>query len=92
VIHPSKREQFFWDFLEEEARIFENILEEGFPSHHTMVGDGEKYKDFDFPIRETKMKNIKPSSLPHFHGLTIEDPNILLFDFEVIYRTCYQPI
>lgn len=32
-----------------------------------------------FPIRETngdtKMKNISPSALPHFHGLTSEDPN-----------------
>ena len=43
------------------------------------------------PIRETngdtKMKNIIPSTLPHFHDLTSEDPNTLLFEFVVISRT-----
>ena len=44
-----------------------------------------------FPIRETngdtKMKNISPSTLPHFHGLTIEDPDTFLFEFVVICQT-----
>ena len=44
-----------------------------------------------FPIRETngdtKMKNISPSSLPNFHGLTTEDPKTFLFDFDVICQT-----
>ena len=44
-----------------------------------------------FPIRETngdtKMKNISPSTLPCFHGLTTEDPDTLLFEFVVICRT-----
>jgi len=42
----------------------------------------------DFPIKEThgdnKMKNISPSTLPHFNGLTIEDPDTFLFEFIVI--------
>lgn len=42
-----------------------------------------------FPIRETnadtKMKNISPSVLPHFHGLTSEDPDTFLFEFVVIF-------
>jgi len=33
------------------------------------------------------MKNISPSTLPHFHGLTTEDPNTFLFQFVVICRT-----
>ena len=33
------------------------------------------------------MKNISPSSLPHFHGLTIEDTDTFLFEFSVIYWT-----
>ena len=33
------------------------------------------------------MKNISPSVLPHFHGLTTEDPDNFLFEFVVIYRT-----
>ena len=44
-----------------------------------------------FPIKETngdtKMKNISPYALPHFHGLTIEDPETFLFEFFVICRT-----
>jgi len=30
------------------------------------------------------MKNISPSALPHFHGLTSEDPYTFLFEFNVI--------
>ena len=33
------------------------------------------------------MKNISPSTLPHFHGMTTEDPNTFLFEFVVICRT-----
>ena len=44
-----------------------------------------------FPIREengeTKMKNISPSTLPHFHGLTSEDPDTLMFEFSIVCRT-----
>jgi len=44
-----------------------------------------------FPIRETngdtKMKNISPSSLPHFHGLTLEDLDTFFFEFVVICRS-----
>jgi hypothetical protein len=43
---------------------------------------------FEFPIwetnGETKMENINPSALPHFHGLFSEDPNTFLFEFVVI--------
>jgi len=39
-----------------------------------------------FPIWEingdTKMKNISPSFLPHFHGLTTEYPGTFLFQVE----------
>ena len=44
-----------------------------------------------FPIREadgeTKMKNISPSALPHFHGITFEDPDTFIFEFFVVCRT-----
>ena len=33
------------------------------------------------------MKNISPSALPHFHGLTTEDPDTFLFEFVVLCRT-----
>ena len=42
---------------------------------------------FRFPIldstRDVKMKNIPPSSLPHFHGMSTEDPNSFLFEFDI---------
>ena len=44
-----------------------------------------------FPIieanRETKIKNINPSSLPHFHELTSKDPDTFMFEFYVFCRT-----
>jgi len=53
-------------------------------------GNGERIGG-TFPIRETngdtKMKNISPSSLPHFHGLTTEDRDTFLSDFVVICQT-----
>ena len=53
-------------------------------------GNGERIEG-TFPIWETngdtKMKNISPSALPHFHGLTTEDPDTFLFEFVVICQT-----
>jgi len=44
-----------------------------------------------FPIRETngeaRMKNISPTTLPHFHGLTYEDIHTFMFEFFVVCRT-----
>lgn len=44
-----------------------------------------------FPISETsgevKKKNISPTPLPHFHGLTSKDPNTFMFEFDVVYMT-----
>ena len=52
-------------------------------------GNGKRVEG-TFPIRETngetKMKNISPSALPHFHGLTTEDPDTFLFELVVICR------
>ena len=46
---------------------------------------------FEFPIGDIRgkapMKNIPLSSLPYFHGMTIEDPNTLLFEFDVLCRS-----
>ena len=50
-------------------------------------GDIDRY-EVGFSIRETngdvRMKNISPFSLPHFHGLTLEDPDTFFFKFVVI--------
>ena len=54
------------------------------------IGNGERIEG-TFPIRETngdtKMKNISPSTLPPFHGLTTEDPDNFLFGFAILCRT-----
>jgi hypothetical protein len=45
---------------------------------------------FDFPIKyfeeEAPMKNISPSSLPNFNGLSSEDPDTFIFEFDVLCR------
>lgn len=52
--------------------------------------DEEKEEESPFPIRESnddaKMKNINPSILLVFYGLSTEDPNTFLFEFEVLCR------
>jgi hypothetical protein len=51
----------------------------------------EETSTFRFSIRgsneETKMKNIPHSTLSNFHGLSKEDPNTFLFEFDVLCRS-----
>lgn len=74
----------------EEEEKEETIPTEPMAGNKNDRGDRERIGSA-FPIRETnwdtKMKNISPSSLPHFHGLTIEDLDTFLFEFVVICRT-----
>ena len=45
---------------------------------------------FGFPILDsmgdTPMKNIPPSALPHFHGMSSEDLDSFLFEFDILCR------
>ena len=65
----------------------ENIPPETMAENRNARGNGERVEG-TFPMWETngdtKMKNISPSTLPHFHGLTTEDPDTFLFEFTVI--------
>jgi hypothetical protein len=36
---------------------------------------------------DTPMKNIPPSALPHFHGMSSEDPDSFLFEFDILCRS-----
>ena len=88
------------DPLGKQLDIFEELTggeEEGEPIPTNLMtenrndrGDRERIEGA-FPIRETngdtKMKNISPSALPHFQGLTSEDLDTFLFEFVVICRT-----
>ena len=54
---------------------------------------GKKYGEFftlKFPIidsgRVAPKKSISPHVLPNFHGLENEDPDVFLFQFEVLCR------
>lgn len=51
----------------------------------------EELVTFEFPIREvggeTQMKNIPPSTLPNFCGVSSEDPDAFLFEFIVFCRS-----
>ena len=54
-----------------------------------MDGDGDNEEDpLGFPIQDTNgsvhMKNIPPSFLPRIHGLRLDDPEIVLFEFEIV--------
>ena len=73
--------------IEEEL---ENIPSEAMDENRNGRREDERIEGA-FPIRETngdmKMKNISPSALPHFHGLTTEDPDTFLFDFFVLCQT-----
>ena len=46
---------------------------------------------FEFAISdisgESPMKNIPLSTLPSFQGMTIQDPNTFLFEFDVLCRS-----
>ena len=50
---------------------------------------------FGFPIvdtseilgEEVKMKNIPPSVLPNFYGMSTEDPDAFMFEFDILCRT-----
>lgn len=83
--------------LGEQPNIFEEPIgeeeeEEPIPTepmveHLNDRGNRERIEGA-FPIREpnwdTKMKNISPSTLPHVHGLTINDLDTFLFEFVVV--------
>jgi hypothetical protein len=41
----------------------------------------------DFPLGTAPMKNIPISALPNFHGLSSEDPDEFLFEFDILCRS-----
>jgi len=46
---------------------------------------------FEFPIGDIRgedpMKNMTLSSLPYFQGMTVEDPDTFLFEFDVLCKS-----
>jgi len=87
VEEPFGEEPYIFEEPTREEEGEEPILTEPMARNPNGRGDRERIEGA-FPIRETnrdtKMKNINLSTLPHFHGLTTEDPNTFLFEFSVI--------
>ena len=79
---PDIFEEPTWEEKEEEPIPTEPMAE-----NRNYRGNRERVEGA-FSIRETngdtKMNNISPSTLPHFHRLTIEDPDTFLFEFVII--------
>jgi len=86
--HICEAPEIYEDPIIEEEQ--ENIPLDTMVEHRNGIGNEESIEG-SFPIRETngdtKIKNISPSALPQFHGLTTEDPNTFLFEFVVLCRT-----
>ena len=53
--------------------------------------EAEQEPTFGFPIldlvRNLNMKNIPPSALPTFYGKPSEDPDVFLFEFDILCRS-----
>ena len=64
---------------EEEERVLNEPQEE------------DEEQTFGFPIldlaQNTNMKNINPSILPTFHGMSTKDPDAFLFEFDILCRS-----
>ena len=60
------------------------------PVLNEQEGEDEE-QTFGFPIldlaQNTNMKNINPSILPTFHGMSTEDPDAFLFEFDILCRS-----
>jgi hypothetical protein len=76
-----------------------SLSEETSPPPYRLFGDmaeeegnaANETETFGFPIldiaRDIAMKNIPLSSLPHFHGMSTEDPDSFLFEFDILCRS-----
>ena len=87
---PLREKPYLFEEPTEEEEEEETIPTKQMARNQNDRGDRERIESA-FPFTETngdtKMKNIRPFSLPHFHGLTIEDPDTFLFEFVVICQT-----
>jgi len=84
----GEQQDIFEEYIGKEEE--ENIPLERMAESRNARGNGDRIEG-TFPIQETngdtKMKNIGPFALPHFHGLTTEDPDNFLFEFIIICQT-----
>ena len=67
--------------------LLDNIVEE---EERIVDEEQEDEQTFGFHILDrapnVAMKNINPSILPTFHGMSTEDPDAFLFEFDILCR------
>ena len=84
--------KFFGGMADKEQRrrgLFRDDEPKGVGENYGNVNDNvEQEVTFGFPIldstRDVAMKNIPPSTLPYFHGMSTEDPDSFLFEFYIL--------
>lgn len=85
--------KFFGGMEDHEAhrRAFGGDEEEG--QRQEIIEQDQTEVTFGFPIldltRDIPMKNIPPLALPHFHGMTSEELDSFLFEFDILCRSYY---
>ena len=89
-----ERQQREWRRIREEEEKQENDRKT--ENDRKRQEDGrDQEATFGFPIvdtsailgEEVKMKNIPPSVLPNFYGMSTEDPDAFMFEFDILCRT-----
>ena len=90
----NERQEREWRRKREEERKHEN--DRKLENDRKRQEDGlDQESTFGFPIidtsairgEEVKMKNIPPSVLPNFYGMSTEDPDSFMFEFDILCRT-----
>ena len=95
ILTPEQRAQYERQQAEWRRKREEDAKQE---NDRKIENDQKRQEDettFGFPIidtsailgEEVKMKNIPPSVLPNFYGMSTEDPDSFMFEFDILCRT-----
>jgi hypothetical protein len=97
IVTKEEWDTFCIDWIERERMENQGDNEEEFhrdnpTNNEYQVNDGNTICTLVFPITNiptgiVHMKNIPLSTLPNFHGLSTEDPNEFLFEFDILCRS-----
>jgi hypothetical protein len=79
--------------MENQGDNEEELHRENPPNNEDQANDENTISTLVFPIYDiptwgmAPMKNIPLSALPNFHGLSTEDPDEFLFEFDILCRS-----
>ena len=86
-------ERFLYNYQKSKQRdqllsLLDNMVEE---EERIVDEEPKDEQTFRFPILDRApnvvMKNINPSILPTFHGMTTKEPDAFLFKFDILCRS-----